>query len=254
MKKLVTLLLTMIMVFSLAACSKGDDAGGLSRDDKTTDSSQQQTQDTSHTNEEDFSEPSVEASISESDEAKISVDQEDSSGMTEFLTTRTGRFYSRFTDKMYMEYEMEVEGQKMTVISATNGDRIYSETKIGGTSAGVSIMEGQDMYTIDHAGKMVIKMSLQADMQTIAGAVLEESDIDMGDYKTGTREIEGKTYDTEEWVVEGAASIMCFDGSDLAYMIGSFGGEEVMMKIIEVSDKVDDSLFEIPDGYTLMEM
>ena len=71
---------------------------------------------------------------------------------------------------------------------------------------------------------------------------------------SSTREIDGKTYDTEEWIVEGASSIMCFDGDNLAYMIGAFEGEEVVMKIIEVSDDVDDSLFEIPDDYTLMEM
>ena len=91
-------------------------------------------------------------------------------------------------------------------------------------------------------------------MQTIAGTVLEESDVDMGDYKTGTREVNGKTYDTEEWIIEGASSIMCFDGDDLVYMIGSFEGIEMIMKIIEVSDSVDDSLFEIPADYTVMEM
>ena len=110
------------------------------------------------------------------------------------------------------------------------------------------------MYVIDHAGKMVIKMGLQADAQTIAGTVLEESDVNMGDLKTGTREIDGKTYDTEEWIVDGAASIMCFDGDDLAYMIGAFEGEEMVMKIVEATDKVDESLFEIPTDYALMEM
>ena len=51
-------------------------------------------------------------------------------GMTGFLGTKTGKFYSRFADgRMYMEYEMEMEGQVMSVISASNGDRTYSETK-----------------------------------------------------------------------------------------------------------------------------
>ena len=172
-----------------------------------------------------------------------------------YLNTKTGKFYSQFADgRMYMEYEMEMEGQVMSMISATSGDKTYSETKMGGASMGVSIMIGEDMYTIDHASKMVIKMGLQADAQTIAGTVLEESDVDMGDLKAGTREIDGKTYDTEEWIVEGTASIMCFDGDELAYMIGAFEGEEMIMKIVEVSDKVDDSLFEIPADYTMMEM
>jgi len=176
-------------------------------------------------------------------------------GMTGFLGTKTGRFYSRFADgRMYMEYEMEMEGQVMSMISATNGEKNYSETRMGGAAVSASVMDGETMYVIDHAGKMVIKMGLQADAQTIAGTVLEESDVDMGDLKTGTREIDGKTYDTEEWIVDGAASIMCFDGDDLAYMIGAFEGEEMVMKIVEATDKVDDSLFEIPTDYALMEM
>ena len=37
-------------------------------------------------------------------------------------------------------------------------------------------------------------------------------------------------------------------------MIGAFEGEEMVMKIVEASDKVDDSLFEIPEDYTMMDM
>jgi len=194
--------------------------------------------------------------ISLDDRPVSGASQDDNSvDLSGYLGTKTGKFYSQFADgRMYMEYEMEMEGQTMTMISVTDGDRNYSETKMGGESMGVSIMDGEDMYTIDHASKMVVKMSIGASAQTIAGAVLEESDVDMGDLKTGTREIDGKTYDTEEWVVEGAASIMCFDGDTLAYMIGAFEGEEVVMKVIEVSNNVDDSLFVIPDGYTLIEM
>ena len=176
-------------------------------------------------------------------------------GMTGFLGTKTGKFYSRFADgRMYMEYEMEMEGQIISVISASDGDRTYSETKMGGASLGVNIMVGEDMYTIDHASKMVIKMSLQANAQTIAGAVLEKSDVDMGGFKIGTREIDGKTYDTEELIVDGASAIYCFDGDDLAYIISSFEGQDAVMKIVEATDKVDDSLFEIPTDYTMMEL
>ena len=172
-----------------------------------------------------------------------------------FLGTKTGKFYSRFADgRMYMEYEMEMEGQIISVISASDGDRTYSETKMDGASLGVNIMVGEDMYTIDHASKMVIKMSLQANAQTIAGAVLEESDVDMGGFKIGTREIDGKTYDTEELIVDGASAIYCFDGDDLAYIISSFEGQEAVMKIVEATDKVDDSLFVIPEDYTVMEI
>jgi len=64
--------------------------------------------------------------------------------MTGFLGTKTGRFYSRFADgRMYMEYEMEMEGQVMSMSSATNGDKTYSETKMDGAAVSASVMDGE---------------------------------------------------------------------------------------------------------------
>ncbi len=294
MKKLLALMLALVLVLSFAACGNGDadkapngteqqqsenaDAETNVPDDKTKDDSDADTQQQSENADAETNVPDDKTKDdsdadtqqqSENADAETNVpddktkddsdaDTQQDGGTTDlsgYPGTKTGKFYSRFADgRMYMEYEMEMEGQKISVISATNGEKTYSESKIDGVSMGVSIMDGEDMYTIDHTSKMVIKMSLGADAQTIAGMVIEESDVDMGDLKTGTREIDGKTYDTEEWIVEGASSIMCFDGDALAYMIGAFEGEEMVMKVIEVSNKVDDSLFEIPEDYTVMEM
>ena len=181
--------------------------------------------------------------------------EENNIDLSGYLGTKTGKFYSKFSGKMYMEYEMEVEGQKMNMISATNGTKTYSETKLNGVSSGVSIMENGVMYTIDHSSKMIIKMTTNIpDTNTVATSIIEESDVDMNNLKTGTREVEGKTYDTEEMVIEDTSVVMCFDGNDLKYIISSFGGEDYVMKILEVSDKVDDKLFEIPSDYQVLEM
>ena len=181
--------------------------------------------------------------------------EENNIDLSGYLGTKTGKFYSKFSGKMYMEYEMEVEGQKMNMISATNGTKTYSETKLNGVSSGVSIMENGVMYTIDHSSKMIIKLTTNIpDTNTVATSIIEESDVDMNNLKTGTREVEGKTYDTEEMVIEDTSVVMCFDGNDLKYIISSFGGEDYVMKILEVSDKVDDKLFEIPSDYQVLEM
>ena len=235
MKKILVLLLALMMVFSFAACGS---------DEPAKDESGQQEQQEQQPDEQEPDEQQQEQQPPED------IPEE----LEGYLATKTGKFYSQFADKMYMEYEMEMEGQKLTMITATSGDKSYSETIIGGVSTGVSIMDGETMYVIDHASKMVIKMGLQADAQTIAGTIVEESDVDMGELKEGTRKIDGKTYETEEWIIDGGASIMCFDGDDLVYMIGAFEGEEAVMKIIEASDKVDEKLFEIPDDYQMMEM
>ena len=172
-----------------------------------------------------------------------------------FMGTKTGKFYSQFTDeKMYMKYETVMDGMTMTVISATKGDKVYSESIVDGVSSGVTIMDGEKMYVIDHASKMIITMALNTDVMTIANTIVEESDVDMGDLVKGTKEIDGKKYDTEEWLVEGESAVMCFDGNDLKYMISTIDGMEMVIKVVEISNKVDDKLFELPSGYTQFAM
>ncbi len=168
-----------------------------------------------------------------------------------FIGTKTGKFYSQFADgKMYMKYETVVEGMAMTVISAIKGDKVYSESIIDGVSSGTTIMDGEKMYIIDHASKMVITMALGENAMTIANTIVEEGDVDMGDLVKGTKEIDGKKYDTEEWIVDGVSNVMCFDGNDLKYIISEDSGMEMVIKVVEISNKVDDKLFEIPSGYT----
>ena len=228
MKKWLILLLSVTMLFMFTGCGGGEEPAPTA-----TEGEQVQQE-----------EPAAEP-----DEEKL---PEELSG---FAGTKTGEFYSQFTDgKMYMEYETEIEGQQMTLISATNGDKTYSESRMGDVTAGVSIIDGDVMYTIDHNSKMVVKMPLQADAQTIATDIMEESDVNMDEMKSGKRTIDGKEYDTEEWHMEDGASIMCFDGDQLAYIIGEADGTEAIMKIVKVSKDVDESLFEIPDNYQMMEM
>lgn len=224
MKRLLTVLIALLMVVSLSGCGNTD----TNKDPNTND-------------------PSV---------SEVNKDPVDVVDMNTYLGTKTGKFYSQFTDgKMYLEYEMEMEGTLITVISATDGDKMYSESKMNGMSTGVTIVDGEDMYVVDHTSKMVIKMSNAMEQAAMAGtSVIEEEDVDMGDLVRGTREIDGKKYDTEEWIVDGDSAVMCFDGDDLVYIISGFEGEEMMMKIAKFDNKVDPKLFEIPDDYTMMEM
>jgi len=246
MKKYLALLLAAMMLLSLAACG-----GGEAPAPEAEPAPQQTAQpEAAEPAPDPAPEPEPE-SEPEAEEPPAALPPE----LAGFLGTKTGKFYSQFSGgKMYMKYEMEMEGQQITTVTATNGEKTYSENLIGGVSTGCSVIDGTDMYTIDHASKMVIKMTLQTDTQTMAAALLEEEDVDMGDLKTGTREIDGKTYDTEEWIIDGAASIMCFDGDDLAYIVGAMEGFEATMKVLEFSDKVDESLFVIPADYMLLEM
>ncbi len=172
--------------------------------------------------------------------------------LTGWLTTKTGRFYSQFTDGLYMEYETSYEGMEMHVITASKGDKSYTQNTVNGTSVAVSVMDGKDLYTIDHASKTVIKMTLDTTAQNMTNTLFEEKSIDPAKLIEGTREIDGVTYDTEEWVIDGAKSILCFDGDDLAYIVGVAEGEEITMRIVDISDNVNEGLFVIPSNYEII--
>ena len=148
---------------------------------------------------------------------------------------------------------MEYQEQTVKVDSATFGDKTYNKTTTNGTEA-VSIIDKEYMYAIDHNTKSVIKMSMANINQPSVDTMIEEGDINMDELVKGSREINGKTYETEEWLIDGMKSIMCFDGDNLAYMISELEGEEYKIKVTSINKTVDESLFEIPKDYTVTEI
>ena len=228
MKKLLALLLATLMALSLAACGGGEEPAPEGGEPTAT---QQQPTDP----------PS-------GDEGGV---QDEAVG---FAATRTGRFYSRFAGgQMSMTYEMEMEGEMATVTVSTSGDKTYTETTFGGQKSAV-LFDGDTMYTIDHSSKMVVQMKAVTDPTTVASSIISEDEIDLETMQNGTREVDGRTYDTEELTIDGAKAVYCFEGDELRFMLSEMDGVEVTMEIVEVSDKVDPDLFEIPEDYTVMEM
>ncbi len=175
--------------------------------------------------------------------------------VSDFVGTKTGRFYSAFTSgAIKMDYELVIDGQLTRMVTATKGDKAYMENYLNGEATGCSIIDGKDMYVIEHSSKLIIKMALQNDLMTVASKVITENDVDMTQLEKGSRTIDGKKYDTESWVMDGDKVTMCFDGNKLAYIISDPGTGEAVIKILDYSADVDDSLFNIPSGYTVLDM
>ncbi|MBQ3586972.1 MAG: hypothetical protein II977_00245, partial [Oscillospiraceae bacterium] len=175
--------------------------------------------------------------------------------VSDFVGTKTGRFYSVFTSgAIKMDYELVIDGQPTRMVTATKGDKAYMENYLNGEATGCSVIDGRDMYVIEHSSKLIIKMALQNDLMTVASKVITENDVDMTQLEKGSREIDGKKYDTESWVMDGDKVTMCFDGNKLAYIISDPGTGEAVIKILDYSADVDDSLFNIPSGYTVLDM
>lgn len=173
--------------------------------------------------------------------------------VNESSTKTLGYFNDYLIDGEYtMETQMEVEGISTVGFYAVKGDMLYSKSEMDGVT---SIMISKDgaQYILDPATKSCIKMSV--DMAEISEMFAEEA----GNYETalntGTIDIEGVTYEYEEFTVEESATAKyCYDGDELKYIITAMDDEEYTMEILSMKKGADQSLFEIPEGYSILEI
>ncbi|MDO4540664.1 MAG: hypothetical protein Q4B48_06175 [Syntrophomonadaceae bacterium] len=226
MKKLLALALALMMMFALAAC-------GEENEPATNGSA---------------GEPAVTGQDAEQPDTPEPADE----GNTEVGKSKTAKFFSQLSGDEYT-MEMSVSDPELgsyTTISAMKDDMIYSS--IEGDYSSITIIRDGYMYTFDPASMTSMKMPM-TEQQT---EMLEVDDLisGEGEYATfteGSMEIDGKKYDYEDFGGER----FCFDGKDVVYMVYMEGDEIVsQVKLVSVSNKADKKLFELPEGYTEMDM
>ena len=219
MKKLIAILLSLIMVLSLAACGGGGEepAGGEEVNNQVENQEEQQQE-----------EKLPEAS------------------------TKTLAYFQKFLSggEYTMEMKTTAEGMEMTMKSAYKGDMIYSESEYAGQKS-IMVMKDGYQYIIDHSSKTVMKMQVVDN-----GAVMDMFADEAANYETaaasGETEYNGKTYDYEEFAVEGETVQYLFDGNDLKIMKANVMGTESVVEIISLEKGADAKLFEIPEDYQMI--
>ncbi len=215
MKKLLAILLSLIMVFSLAACGGGEKPAGIEEVNNNQVKQQQQEE-------------------------------------TPEAVTKTLAYFQKFLSggEYTMEMKTTAEGMEMTMKSAYKGDMIYSESEYGGQKS-IMVMKDGFQYIIDHNSKMVMKMQVVDN-----GAVMDMFADEAANYETaaatGTTEYNGKSYDYEEFSLEGEAVQYLFDGNDLKIMKANVMGIESIVEIISLEKGADAKLFEIPEDYQMI--
>lgn len=149
-----------------------------------------------------------------------------------------------------MEMKAEYKGVTTTMTSAIKDGMIYNKSEMDGMTS-IVIMKDDAQYILDPNTKSCIKMSL-----------LEDSVVDMfseeaANYETvvnsGSEDLKGKTYGFEEFDIDGTAVKYYFDGNELKYIVTTAEGETYTAEIVSMEKGADDSLFEIPGGYTVYE-
>ena len=215
MKKILAILLSLIMVFSLAAC--GGNTEKPSGDEEVNNNQVEQQQ---------------EEQIPEA-------------------STKTLAYFQKFLSGGEYTMEMKTTAEGMTVVVKTSykGDATYSESEFDGQKSCV-LMKDNFQYIIDHNAKKVMKISaLEATVQDIFAD-------EAANYETlaasGTTEYNGKTYDYEEFTVEGETVQYLFDGDELKIMKANVMGTESVVEIISLEKGADSKLFEIPEDYQMI--
>ena len=219
MKKLIAILLGVIMVFSLAACGGNTEkpSGGEEVNNQVENQEEQQQE-----------EKLPEAS------------------------TKTLAYFQKFLSggEYTMEMKTTAEGMEMTMKSAYKGDMIYSESEYAGQKS-IMVMKDGYQYIIDHSSKTVMKMQVVDN-----GAVMDMFADEAANYETavasGEMEYNGKSYDYEEFTVEGETVQYLFDGNDLKIMKANVMGTESVVEIISLEKGADEKLFEIPEDYQMI--
>ena len=217
MKKLIAILLGITMVFSLAACGGNTEnpSGGEEVNNNQVEEKQQEEQ------------------VPEA-------------------STKTLAYFQKFLSggEYTMEMKTTAEGMEMTMKSAYKGDMIYSESEYAGQKS-IMVMKDGYQYIIDHSSKTVMKMQV-VDNSAVMDMFADEA----ANYETaaasGETEYNGKTYDYEEFTVEGETVQYLFDGNDLKIMKANVMGTESIVEIISLEKGADAKLFEIPEDYQMI--
>ena len=218
MKKILAILLSLIMVFSLVACGGGGEepAGGEEVNNQVENQEEQQQEEI----------PAA--------------------------STKTLAYFQKFLSggEYTMEMKTTAEGMEMTMKSAYKGDMIYSESEYAGQKS-IMVMKDGYQYIIDHSSKTVMKMQVVDN-----GVVMDMFSDEAANYETavasGETEYSGKSYDYEEFTVEGETVQYLFDGNDLKIMKANVMGTESIVEIISLEKGADAKLFEIPEDYQMI--
>lgn len=160
--------------------------------------------------------------------------------------------------KYYMKYKtsMDIEGQKMEVEAsmAVSGEDMALSTKGSGYEANI-IVKNNKSYMVDHQNKTVMLLADNANQQGTNQEGSQDINTDGIVYSSsGTGSFKGKTLPYEEYSTSDGKIRYYFDGKKLCGVEVTAQGSTIQMEILEMSNNVSDSMFEIPASYTKLDL
>ncbi len=167
-------------------------------------------------------------------------------------STKTLAYFQKFLSagEYTMEMKTSAEGMEMTVKSAYKDDMLYSESDFGGQKSIMVMKEGYQ-YLIDHSAKTVMKMQV-VDNSAVTEMFADEAASYEVAIATGTTEYNGKTYEYEEFTLDGEKVQYLFEGDQIKIMKATVMDTESVVELVSLQKGADAKLFEIPEDYQMI--
>ena len=155
------------------------------------------------------------------------------------------------SDSYYMKYRSLTEsaGQTMesTMETAVNGDVSVLIAIIGGKE-NIIIFRDDKMHLVDHINKKVFISP--AGISSNKG-VLPTTDYVFQD--RGSSELFGVSHNYEDYATEDGVIRFFFEGDKLLGFESDGGDSRVQMEILELSKNIPPGIFDLPEGYDVIE-
>ena len=174
--------------------------------------------------------------------------------------SKTIKIYNKLKDSDKYQFTRKVDDDNQVVISKS-GDRAYEEETFNGKKTYYIVSEG-DLYLLNKNTQRYYKYQNNDEiLQEIVNAF---SEIEGTTYTDGKENINGQEYGYEQFRgIQGflidsslytdniteAYTRFYYSGNNLKYIKTLAGDKEELLEI-DIDYDVDDSLFEIPEGYS----
>lgn len=197
-------------------------------------------------------------SNSSDNENSNNINQNDNTNITKTLKTQKA-FKPLQGNSYYIKMLADVEDEqgnivKNAVMEITVDNQNFA-TDIKDAGYGI-IVKDNFMYYILHDAKQYTKMTLDPNVkQEMLANFSDDTYVDKF-ITSGEKELNGTKYYYEEFSFEKEKTTLYFKGDEIKYIESQYldGSSPTLMQIVEISDKANSALFEIPATYNGMEI
>ena len=171
--------------------------------------------------------------------------------------SRTQALFSKYSKEtgLHLGLSMENDGTDTAVELYQLGDNLSLDVTVG-EDRFVYIVKDNMLTVLDPVNQAAEQMEITDEVQSFLETIFSSVDniLSLGqadvEYQKGTVTIDGVKYETEEAVNEGSTVKFAYKGDGaLAYVILLDGAAETDVRITAFDGDVEESRFDVPDGY-----